>query len=230
MTHKWRFFRSGGFDQVRLETGDDIRFHGELDPKLWAALSCPTANLEFDNKTLEFIDTDGDGHIRVPEIIAAIQWACSVLKNPEDLTRGSDVLKLDAIDDSTPEGATLLSSARQILNNTGKQDEVTITVEDTADINKIFASTQFNGDGIIPAASASDTETQGVIEDIMKCVEPLQDRSGQPGISAEQVEQFFTEAKAYAQWWQDAEQEAASILPLGEHTEAVRTIFDTVRA
>lgn len=230
MTHKWRFFRSGGFDQVRLETGADIRSLSELDPKLWAALSCPTANLEFDDRMLEFIDADGDGHIRVPEVLAAIQWACSVLRNPEDLTRGSDVLQLDAIDDSTPEGATLLSSARQILHNIGKKDEVVITVEDTADINKIFASTQFNGDGIIPVASASDAETQGVIEDIMKCVEPVQDRSGQPGISAEQVEQFFTEAKAYAQWWQDAEQDATGILPLGEHTDAARTIFDTVRA
>lgn len=51
--HKWRFFRSGGFDQVRLETGADIESLGTLDPKLWAALSCPTSNLEFDGKTLD---------------------------------------------------------------------------------------------------------------------------------------------------------------------------------
>ena len=37
--HKWHFFRSGGFDQVRLETGEDIRVLAELDPKLWAALA-----------------------------------------------------------------------------------------------------------------------------------------------------------------------------------------------
>ena len=87
--HKWRFFRSGGFDQVRLETGADLKALGELDPKLWAALSCPTSGLEFDSKTLELIDSDGDGHVRVPEIVAAVQWTTSVLKNPEDLTKGS---------------------------------------------------------------------------------------------------------------------------------------------
>lgn len=113
--HKWRFFRSGGFDQVRLETGADVESLGTLDPKLWAALSCPTSNLEFDDKTLEFIDTDHDGHIRVPEIIAAVEWVSSVLKNPGDLTSGSEALQLSAIDDSTPEGAALLASARQIL-------------------------------------------------------------------------------------------------------------------
>lgn len=230
IAHKWRFFRSGGFDQVRLETGADIESLGTLDPKLWAALSCPTDNLEFDSKTLEFIDTDGDGHIRVPEIIAAVEWASSVLKNPEDLTRGSDALQLSAIDDSTPEGAALLASAKQILLNIGKKDEVAITVGDTTDLNKIFASTKFNGDGVIPATAASDTETQAVIEDMMKCVGSVQDRSGLPGISAEQVEQFFTEAKAYSEWWQDAEQNATNILPLGENTEAAKTAYDAVKA
>jgi hypothetical protein len=121
--HQWRFFRSGGFDQVRLETATDLKSLGELDPKLWAALSCPTSNLEFDSKTLEFIDTDADGHIRVPEIIAAVNWITSLLKNAEDLTRGADSLPLDAIDDSTPEGVALLASAKQILQNIGKHEE-----------------------------------------------------------------------------------------------------------
>ncbi|MBK7354322.1 MAG: hypothetical protein IPJ05_13120 [Nitrosomonas sp.] len=230
IAHKWRFFRSGGFDQVRLETGSDIKFLRTLDPKLWAALSCPTNNLEFDSKTLEFIDTDSDGHIRVPEIIAAVEWTASVLKNPEDLVQGSDALQLGAIDDSTPEGAALLASAKQILLNIGKKDEVTITVEDTADLNKIFASTKFNGDGIIPATAASDTETQTVIEDIIRCVGSVQDRSGLPGVSAEQVEQFFIEARAYSGWWQDAERDAANVLPLGENTEAAKVAFDLVKA
>ncbi len=228
--HKWRFFRSGGFDQVRLETGADVESLGTLDPKLWAALSCPTSNLEFDDKTLEFIDTDHDGHIRVPEIIAAVEWVSSVLKNPGDLTSGSEALQLSAIDDSTPEGAALLASARQILLNIGKKDEEAITVEDTADLNRIFASTRFNGDGIIPATAASDAETRAVIEDMMKCVGSVQDRSGLPGVSAELIEQFFTEAKAYSEWWQDAERDATSILPLGENTEAAKAAFDAVKA
>jgi hypothetical protein len=71
--HRWRFFRSGGFDQVRLDRSDDLRHLDELDPKLWSVLSCPTTGLEFDPGTLALIDTDGDGHVRVPEILEAVR-------------------------------------------------------------------------------------------------------------------------------------------------------------
>ncbi len=228
--HKWRFFRSGGFDQVRLETGADLRALSQLDPKLWVALSCPTDNLEFDKKTLEFIDSDEDGHIRVPEIIAAVQWVVSVLKNPEDVIQGAAVLPLNAINDSHPEGAILLASARQILKNIDKKDETVITIEDTADLNKIFASTKFNGDGIIPATAAAEADTQTMIEEIIACIGSEEDRSGLPGVSEEKVEQFFTEAMAYSEWWQDAEKDASNILPLGKETESAKASFDRIKA
>jgi hypothetical protein len=64
--HKWRFFRSDGVDQVRLETADDLRHLDQLDQKLWAALACPTRGVEFDEKTLALLDADQDGRIRVP--------------------------------------------------------------------------------------------------------------------------------------------------------------------
>ncbi len=229
-SHQWRFFRSGGFDQVRLETGGDLKSLGELDPKLWAALSCPTSDLEFDSKTLEFIDTDADGHVRVPEIVAAANWATSLLKNPEDLTRGADTLPLNAIDDSSAEGAALLASATQILLNIGRSNELAISIEDTADLNKIYASTKFNGDGIIPSSAATDTDTQAAIEEIMTCVGAEGDRSGLPGVSEEKINQFFSEANAYSEWWQLAEHHATDILPLGEETQAAKVAFDTVKA
>ena len=35
-----RFFRAGGFDQVKLETGSDLMALDQLDLKLWMALAC----------------------------------------------------------------------------------------------------------------------------------------------------------------------------------------------
>lgn len=229
-SHKWRFFRSGGFDQVRLDTAADLITLDELDPKLWAALSCPVNNLEFDARTLQLIDTDDDGHIRVPEIIAAANWATALLKNPEDLLHGRTTLALDAINDGTTEGATILASARHILQNIGKSGESIITIEDTADLSKIYASTQFNGDGIIPVNSADKVDVQHVIEEIMQCVGSETDRSGLPGISEQKIEQFFTEARAYSSWWQIAEKNAQNILPLGETTEAAKELLDRIQA
>jgi hypothetical protein len=229
LAHKWRFFCSGGFDQVRLESGADLEALDQLDPKLWAALGCPTSGLEIDGKTLELIDSDGDGQIRVPEILAAAKWATAALKNPDDLTRGVSELPLAAIDDSAVEGQNLLASARQILGNLGKSDAEAISPEDTADTAKIFANTRFNGDGIVPAAAAEDEAARKVIEEIIACVGSEQDRGGEPGLSQEKIDQFFAEAQAYADWWAEGEKDAASILPLGESTEAAEAAFEAVK-
>src|SRR5438874_2512069 len=139
--HTWKFFRAGGFDQVRLDTGADLMALEELDQKLWVALACPTTCVEFDTKTLALIDTDKDGRIRVPEIIAAAKWAGNNLKNPDDLLKGASALPLAAINDTQPEGKQLLASARQILTNLGKKETTEITIEDTTDTTKIFAQT-----------------------------------------------------------------------------------------
>ena len=37
-SHTWKFFRAGGFDQVKLETGADLMNLDQLDQKLWVAL------------------------------------------------------------------------------------------------------------------------------------------------------------------------------------------------
>jgi hypothetical protein len=100
--HTWKFFRAGGFDQVRLDSGADLCALDQLDQKLWVALACPTTGLEFDSRTLALIDTDKDGRIRAPEIIAATKWACACLKKPDDLLKGAAALPLDAINDATP--------------------------------------------------------------------------------------------------------------------------------
>ena len=79
MSHTWKFFRTGGFDQVRIDTAADLLNLRELDQKLWVALSCPTTGIEFDARTLALIDSDGDGHIRAPELLGAIDWAAARL-------------------------------------------------------------------------------------------------------------------------------------------------------
>jgi hypothetical protein len=226
--HNWKFFRAGGFDQVKIETGADLMALDQLDQKLWVALACPTTGLEFDSKTLAFIDTDKDGRVRAPELIAAVKWAGNCLKNPDDLLKSSPSLPLEAINDATPEGKQLLASARHILTSLGKKDSA-ITLEDTADTVKIFAQTQFNGDGIIPVESAPDDATKAVIADIIACFGSELDRSGKPGINQARVDQFFAESQAYSDWWKKAEADA-SVLFLANSTTAAAAAFQTVKA
>ena len=140
-SHTWKFFRTGGLDQVSLKTSDDLLALRHLDQKLWVALSCPVKGLELDDKTLARVDSDNDGRIRVPELIHAVEWAASALKDPAELLSGHQSLPLASIDDSTAEGKVLVSSARQILANLGRKDAKEITVEDAADTAKIFSTT-----------------------------------------------------------------------------------------
>jgi hypothetical protein len=226
VTHRWSFFRAGGFDQVKLESGADLAALDQLDQKLWVALSCPTSGLEFDAATLALIDSDKDGHIRASELIAATKWACANLKQPDDLLRGAATLPLAAINDSTTEGKQILAAAGHVLASLGKADATEISAEDTADTAKVFAQTKFNGDGVLPPEAADDEAIKTVINEIMTCLGSQPDRSGKPGIGQEAVDRFFTEAAAFSEWWKRAEDDA-TLLPLGPATTAAA---DTVRA
>ena len=63
--YDWKYSSVGGVVRVQLQSGEDIAHLGELDQKKWTTLSCPTQGLEFDKKTLDLIDADGDGRIHV---------------------------------------------------------------------------------------------------------------------------------------------------------------------
>jgi hypothetical protein len=229
MSYQWKFFRAGGFDQVKLESGAALANLDQLDQKLWVALACPTRGLEFDSRTLQLVDTDKDGRVRVPEIVTAAKWATVLLKNPDDLLKCSPALSLAAINDAVPEGKQILASARQILANLGKTDATSICIEDAADTVKIFAATKFNGDGIIPADAADDETTKAVVADIMACLGVENDRSGKPGISQAKADLFFKEALAHSDWWKQAEGDK-NILPLGEATAAAAAAVNVVKA
>ena len=226
--HTWRFFRAGGFDQVRLDTGADLMALDQLDQKLWVALACPTSGLEFDKATLALIDTDKDGRIRVLELIAATKWAGGCLKNPDDLIKSSPSLPLSAINDATTEGKQLLSSAKQILATLKKADAGAVTVEDATQVVERFEETVLNGDGIIIAETAKDDTTRQVIVDIIACLGSEKDRSGKPGINQAKVDQFFAEAQAFSDWYKKAESDK-TVLPLGEGTAAAVAAMKVVK-
>jgi hypothetical protein len=223
---QWQFFRAGGFNQVSLTSGADLMALDQLDQKLWVALACPTSGLEFDKATLALIDTDKDGRVRAPELIAAVKWAGGVLKNPDDLLKGSPTLRAAAVNDAMPEGKLIAAFARQVL---GKAETVDITIDEAAAAAQTFAAKPFNGDGVVPADSASDAVTKAVINDIITCVGGDADASGKPGVSQAKVDQFFADAVAYSDWWKKAEGDA-TVLPLGLNTEAAAAAVKAVKA
>ena len=77
--YKWKFARIGGVTRVYISSAEDIKHLGELDKKMWTVLSCPVKGLEIDEQSLAYMDTNGDGQIRVDEVIGVSQWLCKVL-------------------------------------------------------------------------------------------------------------------------------------------------------
>lgn len=72
--YKWRWFRAGRMSQVKIENGEDIANLATLDRKHWIAISMPVNGERFDKRTLQLMDSDGDGRIRTPEVLAAIDF------------------------------------------------------------------------------------------------------------------------------------------------------------
>ena len=226
-TYPWKFCSVGGAVRVKILSGEDIRNLYQLDRKMWTVLSCPTEGLEFDATALKMIDVDGDGRIRVDEVIKTSQWLTRIIKDADLLLKEADSLKLEDFNADDPDGARLQASARQILKNLGlEKDE--ISLEDTADNVKIFAGTQFNGDGIITPASAGDEATAALIETIAGVASAV-DRSGVAGITADHIEAFYAACADYEAWQKAATKE---VFPFGDKTAdalaAVNAVKDKV--
>jgi hypothetical protein len=229
MAHRWKFARIGGFDQVEITSGADLEALEELDQKLWVALACPTTGTELDERTLALIDTDGDGRIRAPELLAAVKWACSLMKDTDELTSRKDGLAIDAIDDDDDEGQFLVKTAREILDAAGKPDTGKLLVDDASAALASFEKRPLNGDGIVPETAAPDEATRALVRDALSCTaEPDRDRGGDPGLSAASAAAFFEAIDAHAAWL--AEGADPTISPLGDATPGAHAAFAAVRA
>ena len=221
--YNWKYASVGGSVRVKLESGADIANLDKLDRKKWTVLSCPTTGLEFDTRTLALLDADGDGRIHVDEVIAASQWLTSVIKDPDLLLKGQSELKFTDFNTENEEGAKLEKSAKQILANL-KIEKDGISLAETSDNEKIFAETQFNGDGIITEASADDEALKETIKNILATTAPAKDRSGADGITADQIEAFYAACAEYRAWMA-AEEKG----PFAENTEAALAACEALK-
>ena len=222
--YKWQFDNIGGCSRVRISSGQDIAHLEELDTKMWTVLSCPIKGLEIDEKSLTYMDFDADGKIRVNDVVGVSKWITKVLKNPDLLLQGNDSINIEEINVDNEEGLKLSKAAKQILANLGKE-ETCISLADTTDVAAIFAKTCFNGDGVITPASSNVAEEINAINLAITKTGGTLDRSGVQGVTAPQIEQFYTELKAYSDWC------AAEVpAPFGEKTDAVIAAYQALDA
>lgn len=211
--HSWSYDNIGGSTRVKITSGADIAHLGELDLKKWTVLSCPTTGLDIDDKSLKYIDSDNDGRIRVSDVIATSQWLTSVVKDTDLLIKGADHIDVEQFNQENADGVKLYNSAKQILDNLGKEGSV-ISLADTKDITAIFAKTRFNGDGVITEQTSEDAEETAVISAIINTMGSVVDRCGANGVNAELIENFYQALADYLAW-----NDAAVEAPYGADTD-----------
>lgn len=227
--HRWKFVRCGGVDQVAIRDGADIAALNTLDQKLWVSLACPVQGQELDAKTLAWIDSDNDGRIRIPEILATIDWLQEALGNLDVLMKRGEALPLRSINPKSELGKGLLSAANRILEEkTSGKGGSTIQLSEVTEAEKAFSARPWNGDGVLiprtAGQSGDGTRLEALVEQIIATHGSVTDRSGQPGIDAARLDAFFAEAKQLVEWQRRAERDP-SILIAGERTESIAALL-----
>ena len=222
--YKWEYANIGGSSRVKISTGEDLAHLDELDPKMWTVLSCPVTGLEIDSKSLAYMDCDGDGKLRVNDVICTSKWLSGAVRDLDILVAGVDSIDLSQFDQENEAGKKLYNSAKQILENLGKEGTV-ISLADTKDVAAIFAKTRFNGDGVITEGSTDDAQEKAVIAAAVAALGGVADRSGAMGVNAAMLEDFYKALADYVAW-----QEAAVEAPYGDKTEALITAYNALDA
>lgn len=221
------FFRRGGTEQLRIETPEDLAAVTELDPKLWVALSMPVNGQEFDARTLALLDTDSDGRIRVPEILAAVKFVRENFSNFDAFFAGKDAFPLSSLSEKSP----LRETAAGVLAHLGKPDAGTLALADVEAAEKAFDAQAFNGDGVlVPACAGDDAATEKFLADAITATGGSADASGAQGVSAAQIADFVKSAEAVLAWRAEAENASEKVFPLGEKTADAFAAFSKICA
>ena len=224
--HKWHFSQAGGLLQVQLSSIDDVLNIDSLDPKLWTALACPVKGLEFSEETLNLLDLDKNGRVRVPELIKGAAYIKKYFSKPEVIMEPGDSIPLDALSETPFDcGHSPLASAKSVLEILGKQDATEISLADLSVNEKLFSPGAINGDGVLPPECVKEDFVASVVKDIITCTGGADDISGVKGINRAQFDDFYKAIISIKEWRENAVQDDPKIFFLKEATDSAAASF-----
>lgn len=196
MAYTFSFSSIARTTQVRLLKGADIAHLDELDRKYWLMLSCAVTAMGPKGEPLaRLLDKDGDGRVRVPEVLDAIAWLRPRLKDFDLLFVPAEGLSASDIAADTPEGTPLAQLFAKL------SPEGILTAATVGEAFKTFTASVANGDGVVPPTVADEKFTP-VGEAMIAVTGGKAAVDGSKGIGAETVEAFVAALDAYKAWKQ----------------------------
>ena len=145
------------------------------------------------NDVAPLLDTDKDGRVRIPEVLAAVEWLKPRLSSFDVLFTEAEGLAASDIRQDTEEGA--------VLNKlfTSLSDGSALSERTLAEAIASFKAGAANGDSVIPA-SAIDAKFSTVAEAILAVTGGTPACDGSNGISEADLEAFAAARDAYLAW------------------------------
>ena len=222
-----RFVRLGRGWHPELLNAADLRGLLTLDPALWAANAAPLSTLRMDPVFLKALDADGDGRLRVDEVQEEIRWTLDALADTADLDAGRATLRLAALNKDGV-GAGLCAVAERALTRLGRTGATELTL---ADVRAVRAEEEARGlseAGLALASAAEDAALRAFIERVITVGGAEAHPTGQPAVSEASLDRALVEAAAWLAWVDAGVNDAATVTPLGDSTEAALAALESV--
>lgn len=189
--HRHAFFHTARTTQVALTCGADIEHLADLDRTYWAILSRPTY-IEGRAETLASdLDTNEDGRIRMPEVLAAIEWLKPRIASFDRLFLPCEGLVKEDFRDDTPEGKALSALLAKVA-----PDNKPVTTKAIWDYHSKFFFIDVDIDGDVSIrVDALDSHLERYAELVWKVVGPA-NRT----LAEEHLPLFYDLLNQWKQW------------------------------
>ncbi|MDC3955094.1 hypothetical protein [Polyangium jinanense] len=221
-----------GLVQLKLETAEDLAQIHALPAARWSSTSVPIDQLLCDEALLRYVDIDGNGRIRVQELLAAHDWLRARLRNTSRIAERTDTVHLDDLDPSQPDAARLRALAKKRIKASGQaaRPGATLSLADIRAFRDGYARKSPNGDGIVAPTQIEDAALARLAALIIEATGGVMDLSGEVGVSVAKLDAFLALGHAALAWEAAGAlrtgAETSLVLPFGEATAAAFEVVD----
>ena len=192
--HRHAFFRTARTTQAALTCGADIEHLADLARTYWAILSRPTLIEGRADFLACDLDTNGDGRIRMPEVLEAIEWLKPRIASFDRLFLPYEGLVKEDFRDDTPKGKALSDLLAQIAPDGKPVTDKAIREYHT---KFYFIDVDRDGDASIEV-EALDSKLKPYAELVWKVVGPANQT-----LAEEHLPLFYDLFKQWRQWQAD---------------------------
>lgn len=213
-----QFERIGRVEHFQIKDCAGLAGVLEIDKAHWIATSAPVSGLRTDAVFLGLVDSDANGRIRADEVMDAIKWLMAHLKDPKGINDQTCTLRLDAVDTTTDDGEKILTQIQKILQYLGKEEQLTISLEDIRALKSNIEQSKVSEAGIVLPEAADDPMVSELLTVISQVTGGADHPSGRKGVGSAQLATFLADATQYENWLAREDDASLNLACFGDRT------------